>query len=774
MERIPILIIGSGGREHALAWKLAQSPLVGELFIAPGNAGTALVGTNVPIRVDDVAGLVTFAREKGVGLTAVGPEIPLALGLVDAFQAAGLPVFGPTQAAAQLEASKAFAKQFMQEEGVPTAVSATFTDYHQAANYLPDGPSVIKASGLAAGKGVIVCDNRVQAEAALRQIMLDREFGAAGDEVVIEERLTGPELSVLAFCDGKTAVALAPARDHKRAYDGDLGPNTGGMGVYAPPPDVDDRLVEEIMRTVIQPAVDGMARRGTPYIGVLYAGVMLTPDGPKTLEFNCRFGDPETQVILPLLDGDLAEIMLACSEGRLTTEMVRVYPGACATVVMAAPGYPGSYRKGLPISGLGNVPEDVLLFHAGTKAQDGQIVSDGGRVLCVSGRGADLGTAVARAYASVAAIHFEGAHFRKDIGGGAGGRGSRGEISPAPPLPRPSAYAAAGVDIAAGQRATELMKTAVHATFGPEVLSNVGSFGGLFDISKLKELAAPILVASTDGVGTKTMVAAQMGRWDTIGQDIVNHCANDILVQGATPLFFLDYVASSKLNPEQIAAVVAGAAAACRALGCALLGGETAEMPGVYQPGELDLVGTIVGVVDRERLIDGSHIQAGDVILGLHSSGLHTNGYTLARAALSGLDWHEPRADLDGSTIGEALLAVHRPYLREIQTLWQAGITVRGLAHITGGGLIDNPPRIFPKGLGATLRRGSWPEPPIFSLIQRMGEIAEAEMFHVFNMGLGMLVIVPAEQAERAGRALAGELFAVGEMSADVAGVALA
>jgi phosphoribosylamine--glycine ligase len=324
MERIPILIIGSGGREHALAWKLAQSPLVGELFIAPGNAGTALVGTNVPIRVDDVAGLVTFAREKGVGLTAVGPEIPLALGLVDAFQAAGLPVFGPTQAAAQLEASKAFAKQFMQEEGVPTAVSATFTDYHQAANYLPDGPSVIKASGLAAGKGVIVCDNRVQAEAALRQIMLDREFGAAGDEVVIEERLTGPELSVLAFCDGKTAVALAPARDHKRAYDGDLGPNTGGMGVYAPPPDVDDRLVEEIMRTVIQPAVDGMARRGTPYIGVLYAGVMLTPDGPKTLEFNCRFGDPETQVILPLLDGDLAEIMLACIEGRLTAEMVRV------------------------------------------------------------------------------------------------------------------------------------------------------------------------------------------------------------------------------------------------------------------------------------------------------------------------------------------------------------------------------------------------------------------------------------------------------------------
>ena len=341
-------------------------------------------------------------------------------------------------------------------------------------------------------------------------------------------------------------------------------------------------------------------------------------------------------------------------------------------------------------------------------------------------------------------------------------------------MTKSSAYAAAGVDIAAGHKATELMKTAVHATFGPEVLSNVGSFGGLFDISKLKGLAAPVLVASTDGVGTKTMVAAQMGRWDTIGQDIVNHCANDILVQGATPLFFLDYVAAGKLNPEQIAAVVGGAAVACRALGCALLGGETAEMPGVYQPGELDLVGTIVGVVDRAKLIDGSRIQAGDIILGLPSSGLHTNGYTLARAALSGLDWREPRTDLGGLSIGEALLAVHRPYLREIQALWDAGVAIRGLAHITGGGLIDNPPRIFPAGLGATLRRGSWPEPPFFGLIQQSGQIDDAEMYHVFNMGLGMLVIVPAEQAEQARGVLADDLFVVGEISAGVAGVTLA
>ena len=411
-----ILIVGSGGREHALAWKLAQSPLVEEIFIAPGNAGTGLIGTNVPIAVEDVAGLVAFAREKGIGLTAVGPEIPLALGLVDAFQAAGLTVFGPTQAAAQLETSKAFAKAFMQEVGIPTAVSATFTNYQQAANYLPDGPVVVKASGLAAGKGVIVCDNRAEAEAALRQIMLDREFGPAGDEVIIEERLSGPEVSLLAFCDGQTAVPLPPARDHKRAYDGDLGPNTGGMGVYAPPPDVDAALIDHIMRTVIQPAVDGMARRGAPYVGVLYAGIMLTAVGPKVLEFNCRFGDPETQALLPLLDGDLAEILLACAAGRLTPEMVRVHSGACATVVMAAPGYPGTYPKGLPITGLEAVPEEVVVFHAGTHHADGQIVTSGGRVLCVSARGADLATAVSRAYAGVAAIHFDGAHYRTDIG----------------------------------------------------------------------------------------------------------------------------------------------------------------------------------------------------------------------------------------------------------------------------------------------------------------------------------------------------------------------
>lgn len=337
-------------------------------------------------------------------------------------------------------------------------------------------------------------------------------------------------------------------------------------------------------------------------------------------------------------------------------------------------------------------------------------------------------------------------------------------------MPTQNAYTQAGVDIAAGTQATQLMKTAVQSTYGPEVLSDVGSFGGLYSAVVLQNMASPVLVASTDGVGTKTKVAARLNQWDTLGYDIVNHCVNDILVQGARPLFFLDYVASSRIHPEQIATIVGGVAAACREAGCALLGGETAEMPGVYQSGEVDLVGTVVGVVERQKLINGRSIQAGDTILGFPSVGLHTNGYSLARRVLDGLDWHESHPELDGLSIGQQLLMPHRSYLGTVQELWAAGVHTAGLAHITGGGLIDNPPRIFPEGLGAVIRRGSWPVLPIFQLIQTLGDIAEAEMYHVFNMGLGMLAVVPPGDVSLAVQTVP-ELFVVGEIVAGVNGV---
>jgi phosphoribosylformylglycinamidine cyclo-ligase len=326
------------------------------------------------------------------------------------------------------------------------------------------------------------------------------------------------------------------------------------------------------------------------------------------------------------------------------------------------------------------------------------------------------------------------------------------------------AYSRAGVDIAAGSRATELMKTAVQSTYGPEVLAGIGAFGGLFDAAALKQMDHPVLVASTDGVGTKTKVAAKMGRWDSIGRDLVNHCINDILVQGARPLFFLDYVASSRLDPDQIATIVGGVAAACREAGCALLGGETAEMPGVYEPGEVDLAGTVVGVVEHGRILDGRRIQPGDAILALPSTGLHTNGYSLARQLLANREWHE-RLPALGGTIGDALLAVHRSYLEPVQRLWAAGITIHGLAHITGGGVIDNLPRILPPGAGAVIQHGRWPVPPIFDLIQEAGHVNEDEMFHVFNMGLGMLVILPRQTAVQA-QQLLPDAYLVGEIVA--------
>lgn len=315
-------------------------------------------------------------------------------------------------------------------------------------------------------------------------------------------------------------------------------------------------------------------------------------------------------------------------------------------------------------------------------------------------------------------------------------------------------YAQAGVNIDAGQRAVDLMKAAVQATYTPNVLSDTGNFGGLFAATALQAMDDPILVASTDGVGTKTKVAAQLGQWDTIGHDLVNHCINDILVQGAQPLFFLDYVASSQLVPEQIAAIVTGMAQACQAAGCALLGGETAEMPGVYESGEVDVVGTVVGVVDRADLLDGSRIAAGDLIYALPSTGLHTNGYSLARRVLADADWNAHHEVL-GTSIGAALLAVHRCYLPDVGHLRSEGVTIKGLAHITGGGVIDNLPRILPDGVGATIQHGSWTVPPIFELIQALGQISTDELYRVFNMGLGMLLVIAPDDADRVEQTLA-------------------
>ena len=411
-----VLIVGSGGREHALAWKVAQSPRLTELFVAPGNAGTATF--NVDIAADQSAQLVAFAIEQNIDLVIIGPEVPLAAGLADALSAAGIKVFGPSQAAAEIESSKAFSKAFMIRHDIPTARFAVFTDFESARGHLAviDYPVVIKASGLAAGKGVIIPSTNDEALSALQSIMLDHEFGAAGDEVIIEERISGEEVSLLAFSDGKTVAAMPPAQDHKRLLDGDCGPNTGGMGAYAPAPMCPRELADEFANTVLQRAIDGLRAEGRAFVGVLYAGLMLTEDGPRVLEFNCRFGDPETQVLLPLLDSDLLTIADACVDGRLAETDVNWCTGAAASVMIASAGYPGKYVSGRVISGLDESFASSVVFHAGTKIARGDTVTAGGRVLAVTGWGESIEDALQHAYAPIAAIEFEGMQFRSDIG----------------------------------------------------------------------------------------------------------------------------------------------------------------------------------------------------------------------------------------------------------------------------------------------------------------------------------------------------------------------
>ncbi len=415
-----ILIVGSGGREHALAWKLRQSSLVDRLYVAPGNAGTAEVAENLPVGAEDVEGLLAAAQERRIGLTVVGPEAPLAAGIVDRFEAAGLAVFGPSQRAAQLESSKVFSKDLMARHGIPTAAYRTFRAMEAALAYARECryPLVVKASGLAAGKGVIICAGPAEAEDALRRAMVDGEFGTAGEEVVIEECLQGQEASVLAFTDGRIVRPMVVAQDHKALLDGDRGPNTGGMGSYAPAPIVGPELLQEVTATVLQPTIDGLRREGILYRGVLYAGLMLTADGPKALEFNVRFGDPEAQVILPLLEGDLLPILQACLDGTLSNVGIRWAARHCLCIVIASGGYPGSYRKGLPIEGLNaaaQVPEAVV-FHAGTARQGEQVVSAGGRVLGVTALGDTLAQAADRAYRAVECVRLEGMYYRRDIG----------------------------------------------------------------------------------------------------------------------------------------------------------------------------------------------------------------------------------------------------------------------------------------------------------------------------------------------------------------------
>jgi phosphoribosylamine--glycine ligase len=415
---LKVLVIGSGAREHALAWAIRRSPSVSSVFVAPGNAGTALLARNVAIQSGDIPALIEFAKREEVDLTVVGPEGPLMLGVVDRFREAGLAIYGPTAAAAQLEGSKAFSKNFMQRHGIPTAKFAVFDEPGPAKEFarVLGAPVVVKADGLAAGKGVVVAASMIEAEQAIDDMLVAKKFGASGSRVVVEEFLEGEEVSVHAICAGTDAVLLPSSQDHKRAYDGDTGPNTGGMGAIAPVPWVSATDLEQVRKNVILPVLQGMQKEGAPFAGTLYAGLMWTSNGPKVLEFNVRFGDPETEALMPLVAGDVAALLLDAANGKLPAG-IETRAGSAVAIVIAAKGYPDQPETGVPVEGLAEIPgENVAVFHGGTRDEGSRTLSTGGRILAVSAWGDDLARALESAYVAVGRVKISGAFFRSDIG----------------------------------------------------------------------------------------------------------------------------------------------------------------------------------------------------------------------------------------------------------------------------------------------------------------------------------------------------------------------
>ncbi|KAG0674181.1 Bifunctional purine biosynthetic protein ade1 [Pichia californica] len=769
--KINILVIGNGGREHALVWKLSQSPLAGEIFVAPGNGGIAIMENvkTVPIgsSPENFPELVKFAVEKKIGLVVPGPEQPLVDGISDAFKAVGIPVFGPSSAAARMEGSKAFSKDFMKEYNIPTASYENFTEYEKAKEYVLNAKTrlVIKASGIAAGKGVLIPETTEEALAAIKEIMVDRAFGSAGDEVVIEEYLEGDELSILCVSDGYSYAYFPPAQDHKRIGDGDAGLNTGGMGAYAPAPLATNSLLAKIESTILKPSIDGMRKAGYPMVGCLFVGVMVSPSGePKVLEYNVRFGDPETQTVLPLLKSDLLEIFMATVEHRLDAVDFEIYSGkSSTTVVMAAAGYPESYKKGDIITVDSALPENTYIFHAGTKLENGNIVTAGGRVIAATAIADSLEDAVKKAYVGVDHVSFEGKYNRKDIAYRAFKNNTAKKVS--------ITYEDAGVSVDAGNQLVENIKKMVKSTARPGADSEIGGFGGLFELKKagFDDIDQTVLVAATDGVGTKLRIAQIMNIHNTVGIDLVAMNVNDLVVQGAEPLMFLDYFATGHLDINVAAQFVEGVANGCKLAGCALVGGETSEMPGMYEPGHYDTNGTAVGAVLKNQILPKfDEMKKGDILLGIASDGVHSNGFSLVRKIITSTEFEytDSAPWKPSKTIGEEVLIPTRIYVKQLLPSTRANL-ILGLSHITGGGLIENVPRALPKHLAAVIDMNTWEVPAIFKWLGKTGGVPINDILKTLNLGVGMVVIVKAENVEQVTKNLEKEgetVYKIGEL----------
>uniref|UniRef100_A0A8C4UCX1 Trifunctional purine biosynthetic protein adenosine-3 n=1 Tax=Falco tinnunculus TaxID=100819 RepID=A0A8C4UCX1_FALTI len=702
-----VLVIGSGGREHALAWKLAQSPHVKHVFVAPGNAGTADNGkiSNSAVLVSNHTIVTQFCKDHNIGLVLVGQEALLAAGIVDDLRAAGVRCFGPSAKAAQLASNTSFAKAFLDRHGIPTARWKAFTNPQEACRFIisTDFPArVVRARGPAARKEVTIAASKEEACRAVQDIMQDRMFG---DMVVIEELLQGEELSCLCFTDGVTVASMPPAQAHKRLLDGDQGPNTGGMGAYCPVPQVPEVLLEKINDAILQHVVDSMRQEGTAYVGVLQTGLMLTKDGVKILNFKCQFGDPQCQVILPLLKNDFYEVIQATIDGKLCSFMPAWSENSTAVcVVMASPGYPGDYDKGMEVTGLLQAKElGLQVFHAGTTLKDGRVVTSGGRVLSITAVKEDLMKALGEANRGVAAIRFKGATYRKDI----------------------------------GHRGIRLLKQSLYVSKGTS-RNRLGGFAGFFDL-KASGYDDPILVSQTKGLGPKLQIAQVCKRHDTIGQDLVAMCVNEILAQGAEPLFFLSYFACGKLDVEVTETIKEGIDEACRNAGCAFLGREVAEVTGMYSSGEYDLVGFVVGAVERGQMLLGlQRADEEDVLIGLASSGIHGCGFSVIRKILlmSSLRYSSPAPGSCGDkTLGDILLTPAKMYSPSLLPVLRSG-HVKTFAFIAEEGLLEGISRIL---VDLT---SHWKIPEFFCWLYKEGNLSVEEMAQTFNCGIGAVLVV--------------------------------
>ncbi|KXN86766.1 Bifunctional purine biosynthetic protein ADE1 [Leucoagaricus sp. SymC.cos] len=670
---------------------------------------------------------------KTVNLIIPGPEQPLVDGIESHLR---IPVFGPNVLAACMEGFKAFSKDFMQRHSIPTAKFKTFgsNQFDSASDYIKTCGHriVLKASRLATGEGVLVPETTEDALAGLREIMVDKAFGSAGNEVVIEEYLEGLEVSVLAISDGYSIVPLPAAQDHKRIGEGDTGLNTGGMGAYSPAPVATPEIMSRIVKEILRPTIDGMHREGYPFVGMLCTGFMLTKSGPKVLEYNVRFGDPETEAILLLLEDktDLAAILHACAEHHLDSIDIKFKPGYAVSVVLASAGYPGNYKK-----------DKEITFGLTSPDCKDRIYTSDGRVLAVSAYAPTLEIALQKAYHGVDTIQFEGKTCRRDIA-------HRALASTASDSPSQTAltYAQAGVSVDAGNALVEAIKPYVQSTRRPGANGEIGGFGGVFDL-KATGYVDPVLVSGTDGVGTKLKVAVEAGVHDLVGIDLVAMSVNDLLVQGAEPLFFLDYYSCSKLNVEVATQVIKGIAEGCNQSGCVLIGDETVEMPGMYQEGDYDLAGFAVGAVERNLLLPNpsSPVKEGDILPGLPSSGVHSNGFSLVRKIVCRSQYTYdspcPWSPTSPQTLGRTLLEPTKIYTSQILPLTKLGL-IKAMSHITGGGFIENVPRALPDDLGCYIDGKAWPYPDVFRWLKREGAVDGLEMARTFNNGIGMVLVV--------------------------------